>query len=320
MFNHFASLLANLDLAYTAPTQESYLLADDVANILSTETGELIALTDYYTVIERSKLISVLVNKDYTPIVLPIDLQRFYNVLFPENSSLYYKQFLLYTYLRIVGCTDRSEEIKKYDNRVTYNLDEITDYFRFTKVSVPRGSDPNYKIIVFGNISASMDINYFLNSFIINQVADGQRLLVFSSTQLKYYKQGKPNSGSPVNMEIDFSVQNNISEAIPVGDTGLYFRLIGPFDSTEPSKSFGYTQNKLWTFTAETPFDLDFNKLMNEIYSYEAAVDGMLSYGRDFCTQNYENIWKTHHNTVYRLAGLLLAYVERVDFVWRTQT
>jgi hypothetical protein len=319
MFNHFASLLANLDLAYTAPTQESYLLADELSNILATAAGEFIALNDYYTVIERSKVISVLINKDYTPILLPPELQKFYDILFPANASLYYKQFLLYTYLRIIAATDRYDDVKKYDSRITYTLDDLTDYFRFTKVSVPRSSDPNYRLLVSGNLTSSEDVNYFLNSFIVTQVAAEQSVRLFSSTQLKYYKQGKPPSGNPIGMEIVFNINNNISETIPVGDTGINLNISGPFDSVDPTKSFGYSGNKLWAFTAETPFNLDFNRLLSDISSHDAAVEGMLSYNKNFCDANYESIWRTHYNDVYRLAGLLLAYVERVDYVWRTQ-
>lgn len=320
MFNHFASLLANLDLAYTAPTQESYLLADELSEVLATTAGDLIALNDYYTTIERSKIVSILINKDYMPVVLPSELQRFYDVLFPVNASDYYKQFLLYTYLRIIAATDRKEAVKKYDSRITYDLDEITDYFRFTKVSVPRSSDANYKILVSGNLSNTEDIKYFLNSFIISQVTNEQKVSVFSSTQLKYYKRGRPVSSTPTGMDITFSTSGNISEAIAVGDTGLYFSIMGPFDSTDPSKAFSYSGNKLWTFTAETPFNLDFSEKMTEIYSHGAAVEGMLNYNKAYCDANYERIWHTHYNDVYRLAGLLLAYVERVDIVWRTQT
>jgi hypothetical protein len=36
----------------------------------------------------------------------------------------------------------------------------------------------------------------------------------------------------------------------------------------------------------------------------------------DECDASYSNLWNTHYNDVYRFAGLIMAYVERVNKVW----
>jgi len=317
MYNHFATLLSNLDLTYSAPMQESYLLADELSDFLGTASGDYIALDDYYTTIKTAKTASVLVNKDFAQLELPDALKRFYDVLFPPTASDYYKQFLLYCYLRIVAASDKSNDIKTYDNRLTYKLDEITDYFRFTKISIPRGNNLNYRLLVSGKLGLSDDVKYFLNSFILKQVDNTKNVLIFSSTQLKYYKQGKPPSNNSAGMEVPFASAQNISEPLIIGDTGLVCRLSGPFDSSDPSINFSATGNKIWTFTAETPFNLDFSEKLKELTTHNVIIDDMLNYSDTSCTSVYSNMWHSHYNSVYRVAGLLLAYVERVDLVWR---
>ena len=148
MYNHFATLLGNLDLTYTAPMQESYLLGDELYDFLGTASGDYLALDDYYVTIKTAKTASVLVNKSYAQLNLPAPLKKFYDILFPSTASEYYKQFLLYCYLRLVDASDKAADIKVYDPRLTYVLDEITDYFRFTKISIPRGNNLNYRLLV----------------------------------------------------------------------------------------------------------------------------------------------------------------------------
>jgi hypothetical protein len=317
MYNHFATLLANIDLVYTTSVRHAYVLGDSLADFLTTSSGEYILLDDYYSTIEPTKTSSPLINKDFLKIALPDPLKKFHEVIFPQGASDYYKQFLLYCYLRIVAASDKSEDIKKYDKRITYSLDELTDYFRFNKRSVPKPNNPNYNILVSGDLKPSQDVNYFLNSFVIKQIDQLQSLQIFSSIQFKYYKQGKPASLTAEGMDVPFNVTGSISDTIQIGDTGLSFNISGPFDSSDPDKSFAYTGNKLWTFTAEAPFNLNISQLLDDIYSHAGIVENMLAFAKDKCDYNYESMWSQHYNDVYRLAGLFLAYVERVNIVWQ---
>jgi len=318
MYNHFASLLANIDLVYTAPMQETYLLSDEFSDFITTAGDDYIVLEDYFTTIKSAKNPSVLINRDFLKLDLPTPLKKFYDILFPQTSSDYYKQFLLYCYLRIVSASDKNEDVKKHDKRITYVLDEMVDYFRFTKVSVPKSNTADYRLLVFGSLSPSEDIKYFLNNFIVKQVDHSQGVLVFSSTQLKYYKQGKAPSSSPDNMVTEFNADHNTSDTIIIGDTGLSFKIAGPFTSTDPTQLFSYSGNKLWTFMAECPFIFNIQSILNDLNSHHQIVDEMLEFGKIHAEPSYDNIWKGHYNDVYRLAGLILAYVERVNLVWES--
>jgi len=102
MVNHFASLLSNLNLFVTEPSQYNYVLGDGEAGhndvIFITSAGQSLTLSDTYTTTDAVKHRSIFIDRNYTPIPLPRELQSVYDILFPTEASVYYKQFLLYCY------------------------------------------------------------------------------------------------------------------------------------------------------------------------------------------------------------------------------
>jgi hypothetical protein len=107
-----------------------------------------------------------------------------------------------------------------------------------------------------------------------------------------------------------------ISRSIAIGETGLKFNITGPFTAEAP-KGFLTTGNRTWAFSAEAPFTFDFSAKMKELTANYQIVENMLAYGEELCNLSYSRMWHMHYNDTYRLAALLLAYVERVDFVWQ---
>lgn len=73
--------------------------------------------------------------------------------------------------------------------------------------------------------------------------------------------------------------------------------------------------NKLWSFSTNVPPKFDLIDKIKEIEAKEYVVDEMLNFYKNDCDINHENIWRQHYNDIYRFAGLLLAYVERVNLV-----
>jgi hypothetical protein len=309
MVNHFASLLSNLNLYAMAQTAVSYLLvASDNHNVVSSDSYLIELAGEYERSAEMVQLVSPIVNRNFNQIDLPQELKPFYNILFPESASNYYKQFLLYCYLRIVDSTDRREEIKKYDNRVSYNLDLIRDYFKFNRVYLDDTNPKDYKLLVFGKLLSSTSANFYSNSFLISQVPNTPGVQVYSSTQNQFYKPFSLPTPSSNNSTITLSsTRAGITDPVPVGDTGLFFSIVGSFDN------FLSPYSRSWKFTAEAPFHFDFSAKMVEFENYQHVVDKMLNYRKSECNASHENLWNMHHSDVYRFAGLLLAYVERVN-------
>jgi hypothetical protein len=134
---------------------------------------------------------------------------------------------------------------------------------------------------------------------------------IYSYTQNKYYKPGTAPSLSTTDMLISLETAGaNITKPVAVGDTGLSFSLSGNFEA------FISQSVRSWEFTAEAPFRFDFESKMAELAAQQHLVDKMLAYRHAECTIVYENLWNMHHNSVYRFAGLLLAYVERVNLIY----
>jgi hypothetical protein len=103
---------------------------------------------------------------------------------------------------------------------------------------------------------------------------------------------------------------SSISKSVAIGDTGLSFSLSGSFDN------FISSAVRTWEFTAESPFRFDFQAKIDELTNHQHLIDRMLAYRHSECTSTYENIWNMHYNSVYRLVGLLFAYVERVNLTY----
>lgn len=319
MVNHFATLLGNLNIAEIAETLDTYVLADELDFDITTEDDELVCLSLYPYDESAQKNYTPLVNRHMGQITLPFELQRFYDLIFPPGASDYFKQFLLYTYLRIVDATDYSDSVKLYDSRISYDLDSISDYFRFPRVSITATSDPSYRLLVTGGFKVKEDVEYFTNDFIISQVGSTSDILIYCPTQKKFHKQGKPASSLATGMAttLQLSTSNNtISKNIVIGETGLKFAITGPFTADAP-RGFLTTGNRSWSFSAEAPFEFDFHGKIKELEANYNIVDDMLSSGEAFCDPKYSNIWRIHYNDTYRLAGLLQAYVERVNLVWQ---
>lgn len=313
MINHFASLLLNTDFFFLTRKDADVPLNVGGGVILEAVDGIQLTLSGVeITTVEKAY--SAFLDKDYSKVNLPIDLKIIHDILFPPESSDYYKQFLLYCYLRLIDSTDKAGDILKYDNRVTYKLSDFNEYFRLPRLTVPYSSDGNYSLLVNGKLEATSDANYFVQDFVIRQISNTANILVYSPTQKMYYKSGKKPSQSSTGMEILLEMDqgdSHISRSVPVGDTGLYFKITGPLEE------FLTSESKIWSFSAEAPFRFNLITMLNELDVRSSSVANMLNFSKEECDSTYENMWAQHYNSIYRFVGFLLAYVERVNLVWQ---
>ena len=252
---------------------------------------------------------SYFVNRNYSPVTLPIDLQQFYNILFPSGTSNYQKQFLCYSYLRILESTGLTDVLYGLDSRVTYDLNELKEYFRINLVSSPTTTNINFNVSVSGEYTRTNKNNYYYNSFTISQVGDTSNVTVRSDVD-RVYLNGFTTSqaiNSEVTIPVNYSTSEGMSEIIQIGGTGLSFVITGPLNL------FTHTTNKSWNFIAEAPFVFDFPTFFNTLKTRQSTVDYMLGYSSPDSTKTNENLWNRHFNDLYRFAGLLNCYVQRVN-------
>jgi hypothetical protein len=364
MVNHFASLLANISSGKAYANLQNYVLGSDNQNVLGAGITTGLALEDFYSSVYVLKSHNPFINKDYTQLNLPYELQRFHNLLFEEGYSEYFKQFMLFSYLRLIEATDRAEDIKKYDPRITYSLGDFDSYFSFPKVGAVISNDIDFKLLTSGTPLSNPYANAAVNELVIRQVGKTQNILVFSNIQKLFYKPGKPPSKTANGMEITLTLDPlnpSLSQIVNIDGTGLSFHITGPFNgvipnawvslknyklndtvlynnltyisirehnsSNHPSSdtlnwktytptSFLTKGNKTWVFAYNAPTKFDILSKFKEVSQRDQIIDDMLDFSKELCERTYENIWKTHYNDIYRFAGLLLAYVERVNLVW----
>ena len=207
-------------------------------------------------------------------------------------------------------------QIMRYDNRITYDLFELSatsDYFKIPKISIPKSSDNKFSLIITGKLKQRLEANLFFDSFLIRQEGSTPSITIFSPVQRRYYKFGEADSRSPANMAITISKSahdDNMSNHIKIGDTGIGFNIVGPLDL------FLSGENKSWLFTAETSMKFDIPGLISRLSNERGIVEDMFKFNSTSSTKTYENLWSSHYNDIYRLSGLLLAYVEKVNDIY----
>lgn len=319
MVNHFATLLANINLKeYNYILGKYAILTNSQAISIPSRPGAYLALGKTYAYPEIHNNSTELLNREYAKIEIPSQLKNFHNLLFHEDKSIYYNQFLLYCYLKLVDSSMLHEHVKNYDARISYRLDEIAQYFKLSRISEVSSSQTAFKLLVFGNHQISDSSEYPSNTFKIIQVPYSNKVLVYSQADKKYYKYGQSPSSDKDNMEILLSAENSgITKAVNIGSTGLSFRMAGNIGELDNSSEFATSQNKSWNFTVEYSMKFNFSEKFEEILKAERIVEDMLRYSKDICNISYENIWNQHFNSVTRFAGLLMAYVERMHLVWQ---
>ena len=316
MVNHFSSLLANSIMLtsryailpgslFTAEDQE--IVTDDYFGL------DLSGSDNTYVGFVTELVPSKLVNREYAQTTLPTQLQDIHNILFPPSSSNYYRQFMLYSYLRIIQAAGMWGHILREDSRISYDLGEMTDYFKTSRTSPPKSSDASFRLMVTGRIPFDTYAPGSTQDFVVQQVGSSVDLLVFSPTSSRYYKNGVPSKRGSRNMASTIYLcagSTTLTTPVKIGDTGLAFSLSGPI------ANFTETSNKTWSFSVETPCSFDFKGVLQLLHGNSRAVTNMFGFAAQYCDISYENLWNMHFNEVHSFAGFLLAYVERVSAVW----
>jgi hypothetical protein len=202
-----------------------------------------------------------------------------------------------------------------HDSRITYNLNELTSFFRQHKLTNFTAPTAAFNVVLSGIASVGDNTEAATNNFIVKQVPDTANVLVYSATEQKYYKAGKSPTAISADMDIAVtpsSTNPNVSSPIKVGDTGISFSVTGPLSNLASLQA-----NQMF-FSVEAPYTFSLVSKLKELDNSQQIVADMLMFRRDSLNVSYENIWNQHFNDAFRLSGLLLAYVERVNKVWQT--
>ena len=320
MVNHFASLLYNKSALKVKGTMHNFSLAGGAEGkvLQGSEDGVGLITSDFFTTLNIYSNLNVFIARDYAQLILPTELSEFYNLLFDKGASEYYSKFTLYNYLKLVASTTLANRVKDFDSRITYDLDEIVEYFSTKRLSETRTSDPRFKLIVSGDPATDNRANAAINDYVVMQQANSVNILIFSATQKEYYAPGKAPSARAENMEVAVTLNpdnKNISQKIDLSGTGLSIHITGPMLATVPPEwqaSVNYKKGEsvfygIKTYTAKTTHNsltppdvdttnwieyklVDFLSAGNKIWSFSSNVPpkfDMLAKIKEINAMNY---------------------------------
>lgn len=259
---------------------------------------------------------SELVAPGYKQLVLPTALQTFYDYLYPADATRYHKQFLTLCYLKLINATGFNQPFTSFDSRVTYDLADTSAFFRTYRTTTPTTNNTGFNLLISGLYNQDIDQNSFYDVITVTQVANQPNVLVHSLSKKAYLNGGLTfdNPTADAYVAVTDNQSTSMSDLIPVGTTGLSVRIVG--DMTQ----FTATANKQWQFVAEAPFLFDFPNLFEDLVMGEEDMLAMLDYASDVADTKYAMLWNRHFNPVYRFAGLVNAYVQKLNELWQTQT
>lgn len=251
-------------------------------------------------------------DKNYSALDLPLDLQELHDVLYPTND-IEVKRRLTHIYMSVITACGLEPAMLALDPRVTYDITRNQDFFKVRTCST--GYPSSYSAFASG-----CHVRVFNNEFtpVDSQQAFDYRVVItqISNTnqvQLEYgYDSLETIPGSPVTL----TFTDGFSQVVPVYNPALPTNLMFEFSIHSPT-SFTGTSDKAWDVALTVPNE----KILTSQFAALAAMHGKVTsafakYQGSPGTANYDSLWEKHHNPAYRLAGFLVGLVYRMNTLY----
>lgn len=242
------------------------------------------------------------IPEGFNAATLPAPFLEIYNALFPKATSRAFKQFIAHNYINVVRAAGLEADLKLLDPRISYSTD-YSDYFKIHRYSNPVTSNTAYKIRIYGQYGGNNTSGSYYDNFLIEQVGSTQKITIYSTVREVYIK-GNQEFSLPEDAEILLDFSDDVSVPVLIGSTGINFTI-------DNGATFTENGNKSWEFLVEAPFIMNLTHILDNLQT--APIEAMFKTRPKIDVTNYENLWREHYNPVYRLAGLLLAYVTKLN-------
>lgn len=245
------------------------------------------------------------IPSQFSGLILTSPFKELYSILFPQGSSRYYKQFLAHNYISIIRAAGLEDELKVIDSRISYSTDN-TDFFKIYRYSNPAISSTAHPIFIYGQYRGIETNSNFYDNFLVTQVDNTENVLVYSTVREVYINSlGQQFTTPDAEAEIVLDLSNGMtSEPVSIGSTGISFVISG-------AATFTATSDKTWEFLVESPFKFNITTILSQLKAYD--INKLNNFAPKVDVANYINLWNQHFNDAYRLAGLLLAYVTKLN-------
>lgn len=244
------------------------------------------------------------IPRAFNGIELPVGAGEIYTTLFPSSTTREFRSFLAHNYIKLIYAAGLEAELKRYDSRISYPV-ERDDFFKIYRHSNPVVSNFENQILIYGQYSGNIVNNSFHDDFRISQVGSTSNILIYSTVQSRYINGSNRYDTVDPAAQIALTFNAGVSDIVNVGTTGVSFKIV----SADP---FTNTGNKTWQFVIEAPFVFNFNSIFSDLKSL--SLHKFFQLKSDDITK-YENLWNDHYNPVYQMAGLLLAYISKLNVI-----
>lgn len=240
------------------------------------------------------------IPNSFAAIKLRPELSSIYTILFPATSQRFYKLFLTWNYLQIIRAAGLLEDLKQFDSRIVLDLDSDPSYFKFHRISsvTANASAAAFPLRVFGTYVPDVTTKNTYDVIEVTQTG-AATVSIKSNVNGTFFKAIDGSTNHIV------TITDKISNHIKIGSTGLSFYI-------SAATAFNGSNDKQWSFVIEAPLVFDLNTIFTNLDNNPAIIE-MLKLNPSFDTNKYEMYWWQHFNKLYRLAGLLIAFVARID-------
>jgi hypothetical protein len=221
------------------------------------------------------------IDPDYRPITLTGATKSLHAIIFGQKPEQYYSYQRAYEAIRMLYSTEYSEYVDALDSRHSYALNDSP--FSIDSYGVTKS--PDASIDVYGTDSAIDSLGVAYKTWTMS--------LSSSTLTIRSYA-----SGSTTQQELTFT--GDVSNPISLPDSALKARVktTGGVSSwrvasyNRPGKSWG-----------DILAEVETKGLASELFGLQAEEPWLTFYG----------LWKSSQLINYRVAGLLLAYIYRVE-------
>lgn len=240
------------------------------------------------------------IPEDFRARTLTPELDAIHKLLFPVDTSRYYKLFLAHCYLQVIKAAGLDDELKSFDPRISYSLD-YSDFFKIQRHSNPAISSTSHPIFIQGSFRGNETGGSFYDSYLITQVDNLESVYIYSKVKKHYIKENLLFEQIEDAAKNNLTFTNGVSAPVIIGSSGITFSLGG-------GDTFADSANKTWEFLVEGPYSFDLLKKYNTLKLYNTSV---VFKGKN--PTKFENLWKQHFNPIYGLAGFLISFITAIN-------
>lgn len=238
----------------------------------------------------------ILIPQQFKKVTLTPVLKNIDELLFGRNTSIVYKNAVAHILMSTIKATPYADRIfSRYDDRYSYDLTSIRDYFSVTRNLVIDDSGISAK--VFGSYKTDIRKGRVSDTIIIKSTGTSNEVTVYSA---KNYFSAKTET---------LSFTNGISNLVKVANTGISFLIdTGGLTFSDAARTL--------KIEVSGPISIDSAALLSTITSRTDLTLPVLKQPRATDDDTFYYLFNQHYNMVYKTAGLLAEYVDRIQYLY----